>query len=165
VGLQALLDLGIRPTVYVPFTFSDFFKQQVGAQTELVAVEAALEILPGVYVTGPGEFVDEQALAVETRNGTVVITGCAHPGVANMVRLAQESLPGEVALLVGGFHLLAIEDPSELQAIAAELRQLGVQRILPTHCTGDKAIALFSTEFGEAYLEGGVGRTVASDAW
>ena len=81
-----------------------------------------------------------------------------------MVRQAQEVAPGKVSLLAGGFHLLGIADKNKLQAIIAELRQLGVQRILPTHCTGDVAIDLFRTEFGETCLDGGIGRTVASSA-
>ena len=67
-------------------------------------------------------------------------------------------------MLAGGFHLLEIADKDKLQSVIAELRQLGVERILPTHCTGDGAIDLFRTEFGEDYLDGGVGRTVASSA-
>ena len=134
------------------------------AQTKLVEVTDALEILPGIYLTRPVGSIVEQALAVQTRDGAVVITGCAHPGIANMVRQAQEVVPGKVSLLAGGFHLLEMADKNKLQAIIAELRQLGVQRILPTHCTGDVAIDLFRTEFGETYLDGGVGRTVASPA-
>lgn len=162
-GLNALLGTGIRPTVYVPSTFSPLFKSQVGAQTKLVEVTDALEILPGVHTTRPVGSIVEQALVVETRDGTVVITGCAHPGVVEMVRQAQEVVPGKIALLAGGFHLLNMSK-SQVQPIIAELRQLGVGKVLPTHCTGDAAIALFRAEYGENYIEGGVGRTVTSSA-
>ncbi len=161
-GLQALLDMGIRPTVYAPSAFSNRFKEHVRAQTKLVEVTDALKIFPGIYSTRPVGSIVEQALALKTRDGTVVITGCAHPGVANMVRQAQEAVPGKISLLAGGFHLLEIEDKNKLQFIIAELRRLGVERVLPTHCTGNIAIDLFRTEFRETYLAGGVGRTVAS---
>ena len=163
-GLQALLDTGVRPTVYAPAAFSSAFKEQVRARTKLVEVTDPLEILPGMHLTRPTGSIIEQALVVETRDGTAIVTGCAHPGVANMVRQAQEVVPGKVSMLAGGFHLLEIADKDKLQSVIAELRQLGVERILPTHCTGDGAIDLFRTEFGEAYLDGGVGRTVASSA-
>lgn len=65
-----------------------------------------------------------------------------------------------IALVVGGFHL-ASASKSQVSSIIAELRQLGVQKVLPCHCTGDKAIALFRNEFGEDFVEGGVGRVVA----
>jgi 7,8-dihydropterin-6-yl-methyl-4-(beta-D-ribofuranosyl)aminobenzene 5'-phosphate synthase len=160
-GLQALLDTGVRPTVYAPSRFSSTFKEQVRARTGLVEVADALEILPGIHLTRPIGPIVEQALAVETRDGIVVITGCAHPGIVNMVRQAQQVAPGKVALLAGGFHLVEM-DKNKLRSIVAELRQLGVQRILPTHCTGDAAVELFHSEFGDACLDGGVGRTVAS---
>ena len=163
-GLQALLDTGIRPVVYSPPLFPDAFKERVRAQTELVEVTGTREILPGIYLTGSYSKSVEQALVVETQDGTVVITGCGHPGIVAMVHQAQVVLPGKVALLAGGFHLLDVP-ASEQQSVVAELRRLGVQRVLPTHCTGDSAIELFRTEFGENCLEGGVGRVVLSSDW
>lgn len=161
-GLQALLDTGIRPTVYAPSAFSNTFKEQVRARTKLVEVTGALTILPGIHLTRPVGSIVEQALVVETQDGTVVITGCAHPGITTIVRQAQEVVPGKIFLLAGGFHLLEISDKSKLLSISDELRQLGVRKILPTHCTGDMAIDLFRTEFGDNYLNGGVGRIIAS---
>ncbi len=159
-GLHALLDTGIRPPVYAPAAFSDAFKEQVRARTQLVEVTEPLTIRPGIHLTRPTGSIVEQALVVETRDGTVVITGCAHPGVATMVRYAQAVVPGRVALLVGGFHLLDIADKDRLRSSIAEVRQLGVAGVLPTHCTGLLAIELFRTEFAESYRDGGVGRTV-----
>jgi len=163
-GLQALLDTGIRPTVYAPSAFSNTFQERVRTRTTLVEITEALTILPGIHLTRPIGSIVEQALAVETRDGTVVITGCAHPGIAHMVRQAQAVVPGKVSLLVGGFHLLDIADKNRLISIIAEVRQLGVEGVLPTHCTGTVAIALFRTEFGESYRDGGVGRTVVLPA-
>ena len=163
-GLQALLDTGIRPTVYAPSAFSNTFKKHVRAQTKLVEVTDALTILPGIYLTRPIGPIVEQALALKTPDGTVVITGCAHPGIVNIVRQAQEVVPGKVSLLVGGFHLLEIADKKKLKSIIAELRQLGVERVVPTHCTGSAAIDLFRAEFGKNCLDGGVGRTIVFSA-
>jgi 7,8-dihydropterin-6-yl-methyl-4-(beta-D-ribofuranosyl)aminobenzene 5'-phosphate synthase len=52
-GLQALLDAGIRPTVYAPSQFSTGFKERVRTRTSLVEVTDAVEILPGVHTTRP----------------------------------------------------------------------------------------------------------------
>ena len=93
-------------------------------------------------------------------DGAVVITGCAHPGVVNIVREAQAVAGPKIALLAGGFHLGDTSE-SKLPLIVAEVRQAGVSRVMPSHCTGKKAIALFRSEYGENYVEGGVGRTVA----
>lgn len=159
-GLQALLDTGARPTVYAPSAFSKPFKQQVSNQTKLVEVTDAVEVTPGVHTTRPiGSSPVEQALVVETKDGTVVITGCAHPGVTEMVRQAQAVVGGKVALLVGGFHLSEIERGA-LPGIISAVHQLGVVKVLPSHCTGYNAIALFRTEYGENFVEGGVGRMI-----
>lgn len=61
-------------------------------------------------------------------------------------------------------HLLEVADRNTLQSIIAELCQLGVEGVLPTHCTGTVAIGLFRTEYGETYRDGGVGRTATSSA-
>jgi 7,8-dihydropterin-6-yl-methyl-4-(beta-D-ribofuranosyl)aminobenzene 5'-phosphate synthase len=100
---------------------------------------------------------------VDGADRTVVITGCAHPGIVEMVRGAQAVVPGKISLLLGGFHLGAV-DKSQAQSIATELRRLGVERILPTHCTGDVAISVFRSEYADSYVAGGVGRTVLSPA-
>jgi 7,8-dihydropterin-6-yl-methyl-4-(beta-D-ribofuranosyl)aminobenzene 5'-phosphate synthase len=157
--LQALLDTGVRPTVYAPAEFGDAFKEQVREQTALVEVTDAVEVIPGVHTTSPVEWTTEEALVVESGDGAVVITGCAHPGVADMVRQAQAVTSSEIAYLVGGLHLF--QHPSELlPPIIAEVRQLGVAKVLPAHCTGDEAIGLFRAEYGEDFTEGGVGRTI-----
>jgi 7,8-dihydropterin-6-yl-methyl-4-(beta-D-ribofuranosyl)aminobenzene 5'-phosphate synthase len=158
-GLQALLDTGVRPTVYVPSAFSDAFKEQVRDQTELVEVTDAVEVIPGVHTTRPTGRTTEEALVVETGDGAVVITGCAHPGVAEMVRQAQAVTSSPIAYLVGGLHLF--QTPSEMvPPIITEVQQLGVAKVLPAHCTGEAAIDLFRTAYGEGFTEGGVGRTI-----
>jgi 7,8-dihydropterin-6-yl-methyl-4-(beta-D-ribofuranosyl)aminobenzene 5'-phosphate synthase len=161
-GVLALLDTGVRPTIYVPSAFSGAFKQQLSNQTRLVEVTDALEIIPGIHTTGMVGSI-EQALVVETRDGLVIITGCAHPGVTEMVRQAQAVVDGKITYLVGGFHLYQT-DKLMLPPIITEVHQLGVEKILPAHCTGDAAAALFHTEYGENYFEGGVGRTVTISA-
>ncbi len=139
-GLQALLATGVRPTVYVPAKFTRAFKRSVEAQTTLVEVSDAVEIVPGVHTTRPIGSIIEEALVVETGDGAVVITGCAHPGVVEIVREAQAVTNSPIALVVGGFHLASASE-SQVSSIIAELRQLGVQKVMPCHCTGEKAIA------------------------
>ncbi len=158
-----MLDTGIQPTIYAPAAFSEAYKQQLRSRTRLVEVTDALEIMPGIHTTRPVGSIVEQALVVETRDGLVVITGCAHPGVAEMVRQAQAVVGGKIAYLVGGFHLYQT-DQGLLPSIITEVHQLGVEKIMPAHCTGDAAKALFHTEYGENYVEGGVGRTVTISA-
>jgi 7,8-dihydropterin-6-yl-methyl-4-(beta-D-ribofuranosyl)aminobenzene 5'-phosphate synthase len=159
-GLEGLLDTGVRPKVYVPAAFPTRFKENVRLHTELVEVGAPLEILPGVYSTGElGSTIVEQALVVETQEGIVVITGCAHPGIVSMVRQAQQVAEGKIALVLGGFHL-GRANRSQLDRILADFRQSGVKHVAPTHCTGEGAIAPFAEAYGADYIQAGAGRVI-----
>jgi 7,8-dihydropterin-6-yl-methyl-4-(beta-D-ribofuranosyl)aminobenzene 5'-phosphate synthase len=156
-GLGALLGTGVRPTVYVPRSFPARFQADVRSLTTLVEVHGPVEIRPGVHTTGEvGRGLVEQALAVETGDGLVVVTGCAHPGVVKMVRRAKESVGGEVYLVMGGFHLGGTSQ-RRVKAVIADFRQLGVQKVAPCHCTGDRAIRVFAEEYGDDFIETGVG--------
>ncbi|MGQ9851892.1 MAG: MBL fold metallo-hydrolase [Candidatus Oleimicrobiaceae bacterium] len=106
-GLGDLLaTMGVRPTVYVPESFPTSFKRQIQAITTLQKVSGPQEIRPGIYTTGQmGSGILEQALVVETPQGLVVITSCAHPGIVEMVRRAGQISKNGVYLVLGGFHL------------------------------------------------------------
>lgn len=159
-GLTALLDAGARPTVYVPASFSAAFKESVRARTALVEVTGPTAILPGVHTTGEvGSGMVEQALVVETAERLVVVTGCAHPGVVEMVRRARQVGRGEVALVVGGFHPGGA-DRGQIAEVIRGLQALGVRRVAPCHCTGDLARRMFAEAFGVDFLPAGAGWSV-----
>jgi 7,8-dihydropterin-6-yl-methyl-4-(beta-D-ribofuranosyl)aminobenzene 5'-phosphate synthase len=159
-GLSGLLDAGARPTVYVPRSFPRRFKADVRSLTALVEVEGPVEIRPGIHTTGEvGSRPVEQALAVETTSGMVVVTGCAHPGVVELVRRAKESVGGGVALVLGGFHL-GSASRRQVERIIADFRDLGVQQVAPCHCTGDRAMRTFAEEYGDDFTNVGVGRVI-----
>jgi 7,8-dihydropterin-6-yl-methyl-4-(beta-D-ribofuranosyl)aminobenzene 5'-phosphate synthase len=161
-GLGDFLENNPRVIVYLPESFPGSFKKAVmalGARVE--EVFEAREIFAGAFTTGElGDGIREQALAVKTPKGLVVITGCAHPGIASMVQTAREiSGQGRVDLVVGGFHLRD-DPPSRIKSIAEKLRMLSVERVSPCHCSGDATRILFRQKFGPGYIESGVGKTL-----
>jgi 7,8-dihydropterin-6-yl-methyl-4-(beta-D-ribofuranosyl)aminobenzene 5'-phosphate synthase len=157
-GLGGLLDAGARPVVYVPASFPASFRNDVRTVTDLVEVTDAVEILPGVHTTGEvGLGIVEQALVVETGPGLVVVTGCAHPGIVEMVARAKEAVAGEVRLVMGGFHL-GDAGRARIEAIIADFRELGVQQVAPSHCTGDRARRMFAEAYGDDCTLSGVGQ-------
>jgi 7,8-dihydropterin-6-yl-methyl-4-(beta-D-ribofuranosyl)aminobenzene 5'-phosphate synthase len=156
-GLSGLLNTGVRPTVYAPRSFPRRFKTDVRAITTLVEVEGPVKIRPGIHTTGEvGSRLVEQALAAETASGMIVVTGCAHPGVVELVRRAKESVGGEVALVMGGFHL-GSASRRQVERIIADFRDLGVRQVAPCHCTGDQAIRTFAEEYGDDFVKVGAG--------
>lgn len=157
-GLAAILATGARPVVHVPRSFPESFKGQVRSLTQLREVSQPTMIVDGVYSTGElGSGIIEQSLVVQTSKGLVVITGCAHPGIVDIVTRAKELHEGEIYLVMGGFHLGG-KSRSALIRIIDSLRELGVQKVAPCHCTGDQAISMFAEEWGSDFIANGVGR-------
>ena len=62
-------------------------------------------------------------------------------------------------MAIGGFHLLYKEKNEILQSIK-DLQNLGVKKVLPTHCTGDIGIELYKQYFKNNYIQGGVGKDI-----
>jgi 7,8-dihydropterin-6-yl-methyl-4-(beta-D-ribofuranosyl)aminobenzene 5'-phosphate synthase len=94
--------------------------------------------LPG----GPAEdnVPEDTAIAINTRNGLVVISGCGHAGIINTLEFARKSVadvPIEAA--IGGFHLFAATDEA-LEWTGGRLKALGVRNLLGAHCTGIEAV-------------------------
>ena len=157
-GLAGFLAENHAVTVYLPQSFPENIKdatRDTGA--ELVEVGGPVEICEHVHSTGElGSGIKEQSLVIETARGLVVITGCAHPGVVNIVRQAKELVGGEVHIVLGGFHL-GSTSAAEIATIVEDFQQLGVQKAAPCHCSGDVARHLFEEAYGEDFYPAGVG--------
>lgn len=160
-GLDDFLAQNARVTVYLPRSFPAAFVRGIerrGARVETVS--GPQRLFANLYSTGEmNNSTREQALIVDTPAGLVVITGCAHPDVVDMARAAREYRGKDIQLLMGGFHLLS-HGAAQNRATVAALRQLGVRRVAPSHCTGDAAIAMFRATWGSDFLEGGCGAII-----
>jgi 7,8-dihydropterin-6-yl-methyl-4-(beta-D-ribofuranosyl)aminobenzene 5'-phosphate synthase len=162
-GLIAFLGVSARPPVFLLPEFGASFIQSAKQYTEVVEAAPGMEIVPGILTTGNvGGNIPEQSLAIRTAKGLVVITGCAHPGIVRIVEKAVELTGDPVYLVLGGFHLRDFSD-AQIAAILAEFRRLGVQKVAPSHCTGDRAIAMFASEYGDDFLRTGAGSIIRLD--
>jgi 7,8-dihydropterin-6-yl-methyl-4-(beta-D-ribofuranosyl)aminobenzene 5'-phosphate synthase len=163
-GLGALLEYGVRPIVYLPPSFPAAFKNQLAQITEVIEVSPGLSIAHGMFTTGEmGRSIPEQALVIQTDQGLVLITGCAHPGIVTIVEQVREKFAEPVRLVLGGFHL-GSKSKAEIDMVLRDFRRLGVQQIAPCHCTGESAIAMFAAEYGEDFIPAGVGRVIRFDS-
>jgi 7,8-dihydropterin-6-yl-methyl-4-(beta-D-ribofuranosyl)aminobenzene 5'-phosphate synthase len=164
-GLLAFLRKNSNVLVYLPPSCSNTFIQDVKATGAKVLIpDAPVEICKGVHLTGPmGEHIIEQSMIVETAEGAVVITGCSHPGIVNIIRKSKAILSKEIHLVLGGFHLMRKSD-GELKQIISEFKKLGVKKAGPTHCTGDRAIQVFKQAYGPDFMQMGVGRRLKIEA-
>ena len=160
-GLPGFLRKNPEVVVYLPKSFPEGFKDEVKEYgAKIMEVQRPLKICEGVYSTGElGTWIKEQSLIIHTEKGLIVITGCAHPGIVKIVNEAKDLAKGDVLLVMGGFHLGG-ESKGEIENIVSSFRKLGVSHVGPCHCSGDAARQLFKKEYGENFINVGVGRVV-----
>jgi len=160
-GLPAVLERNPDVTVFFPISFpAEFGRRVEGYKAKAQSVDRPIEICPDVYLTGEmGEKIKEQSLIIDTPKGLIVVTGCSHPGIVNILKRARELREKPIRLVFGGFHLGGKSD-AEMQEIIAGFKSLGVEKCGATHCTGDAQIAMFKKAFGENYVPMGTGRII-----
>ncbi len=126
-GLTWMLDLNPDVKVYAPHSFSKSLKGEIASKAKLIEVDGSVRICECVYTTGVlGTTTKEQSLLLEIKEGLIVITGCAHPGLS--VILDRASSIGHVYGITGGFH--GFDDYDLLKDMAL---------IIPCHCTVHKS--------------------------
>jgi 7,8-dihydropterin-6-yl-methyl-4-(beta-D-ribofuranosyl)aminobenzene 5'-phosphate synthase len=160
-GLFSLLELNNALTVYLPTSFPKDFKERVKTYgASVVEVQGPTEIIPGVWSTGEmGTGIKEQALVVQSPKGLLVVTGCAHPGVVDMVKRAKEITGDKIHLVVGGFHMAGMSQ-KQIQEVIKSFQELGVEEVAPCHCSGDLTRQLFHEAYGDAFYPAGVGWSI-----
>ena len=155
-GLKGFLERNSNVTVFIPNSFPQSIKNMIiqkGAKFAEISVPR--KISDFVYTTGeiygPPE---EQALIIDSKKGLIIITGCAHPGIVNVVKRAKGLMKKDkVYLVLGGFHHPPI-------SCVKEFKELGIEKVAPSHCTGDSVREAFREEYKEDFIEYGVGKVI-----
>lgn len=160
-GLHAFLRANHRVEVFLP---EDVAIGTVVAIDEAGALPTVLvsegEILPGIGTTGTlGKRPSEQGLVLAGNGAATLITGCAHPGVGKLITAARESLGLPVKLVIGGMHL-GQSSRRKILALSRTLKDLGVEQVAPSHCTGETGIQILSESFGNGFIDSGLGRRI-----
>lgn len=160
-GISEFLKSKTGIDVYMPRSFPEEFIKGIENQgANPVMVSDARKITDNVWSTGEmGHEIIEQSLVIETPRGLVVITGCAHPGIEDIVAKAMEIKDEKLLLVMGGFHLLRTGTDA-VETIASEFKDRHIQYAAPTHCSGDGTIKVFQEVFGEHYLKLGTGKVI-----
>ncbi len=145
-----------------------------GASLGLELSKEAIEVMPGVKLTGevprvtefeglepnlyclmdgdmvPDPFLDDQALVVDTPEGAVVLTGCAHSGVVNILKHVLESHE-RIRAVVGGTHL-GLGDAKRLQPTIEFLDEVAPAKMIFSHCTGARAASTMLEHFNDRFI-------------
>lgn len=167
-GLFDILPKCSKPVLYLPYLypvtpdaprseksdndFMELLNQMRPYASDIIRESDPVKVCNNYSTTGTiEEQTFEQALIIPTSKGLVILTGCAHPGILNIVKRAKEIMSDDVFFVFGGFHLVST-DQDEIKNIASELKKL-TKYIGPCHCTGEKAQDIFRSTFKEDYIE------------
>jgi len=102
-------------------------------------------------------FLDDQSLALDTENGLVVILGCAHSGMINILNhIVQMKGKEKFHAILGGTHLDFLT-PEQLEESIKSLKKMEIEKIGVSHCTGMRAAFRLHQEFGDRFFYGCVG--------
>lgn len=141
-------------TVYICPGFNSQIKKKIDLfGVRRVEVNGLNQIKKGIYTTGElisgplAPKIPEQALVVKDKRGLIIVTGCAHPGIDNIVRYVRERFREDIYLLIGGFHLKG-RPPEEIKKIVSIVKSNSIEKVAPMHCTGDFAVREFKETFG-----------------
>lgn len=119
-GLSDILEINKHAEIYVP---ASTIARLPGRK--VIPVSQPVQISEAIFSTGELKGI-EQALAVRTDRGIVVVTGCSHPGVSEILEAASKL--GKVFGIIGGLHGFSDFD-----------RLRGLSLICPCHCTQYKS--------------------------
>lgn len=101
---------------------------------------------------------DDQALFIDTPKGLVVVVGCSHSGLINILRYARQITAVPLYAVVGGTHLVAANE-ERLHKTIEELKLLQVEKLAVSHCTGFYAQMKLKEAFGQGFVLNNVGHT------
>ena len=148
--------------------------------------DEAAEIFPGAWLTGPvprkypernwsvsgkvqtpaglveDTIPEDQTLVLNTPEGLVVVTGCGHAGIINILTFAREEFPNQsVEAVIGGLHLFPATD-EQLNWTADKMKEFKVANLMGAHCTGIEAVYRIRERLGlprASAVVGSVGST------
>lgn len=157
-GLWYLLNNRKDITVYICPGFNAEIKEKIRSfGVKVIETSGFTLIKDGIYSTGElyggseGRQIYEQSLVTETMHGLSVVCGCAHPGIEKIIDAVTKQFNNNIYMLAGGLHLKDSLS-RQITKVIKFLRQHGVQKIAPMHCTGKKALALLADEYKENFV-------------
>ena len=160
-GLADFLAKNNQVKVYVLSTEIQTKNIIKDAGAEIIEIDKPTTIMEKIYTSGSlGADIKEHSLILDTEKGLVIITGCAHPGVVDIIKTVKNQFPNkEIYLVMGGFHLFYLSR-MKVKAVVKDFKDLGVRKVAPSHCNGDEPIRLFKEFYQDNFITIGVGKII-----
>ncbi len=105
-------------------------------------------------------FRDEIALGIHTEKGMIVIVGCSHIGVSNILATIQKRSKDKIYTVIGGTHLIGATTERIDQTIKT-FQELGVEQVAVSHCTGEEGIAALKKEYQQKFIQNNTGNILS----
>lgn len=96
-------------------------------------------------------FTDEMILTLDVGDGIIVIVGCSHPGIVNILKTIEKRSGKRIRGIVGGTHLVEA-DEERLKKTIADLKKMNLDFIAVSHCTGEENLEKIKEVFGEKFI-------------
>ena len=164
-GLPIVLEkTNYKTNVLVP-NFDLKFIEIKNPAGRLAGIERPVQINDFLWSTGQLKgstwygTIHEQSIAIVQNDSIYLLTGCAHPGIVQIVERTINYLPDKrIDLIIGGFHLMR-QSEHQVKEISSKLKRLRVGKIAPSHCTGEHAIKIFKEEWQENFIDFTIGNS------
>ncbi|OPZ56899.1 MAG: hypothetical protein BWY88_01298 [Synergistetes bacterium ADurb.Bin520] len=105
----------------------------------------------------PDPFLDDFSMVLKTSMGLVIVLGCAHAGMINVLQHAVEKTGEErIYAVLGGTHLGLSPQP-QLDPTIEALKKFDIGMLAVSHCTGQAPVARLASEFADRFAFGRVG--------
>lgn len=138
-GLSSFLNVNNNVRIYVPVSL-----RGIRNAKEVIAVSEPIKIHENIFLTGELQGI-EQSLIIKTNKGLVIIAGCSHPGVSNILKAALQF--GKPYAIIGGLH--GFDEFDLIESLAL---------VCATHCTQFKS--KIKALYPEKYIDGGAGKVI-----
>jgi 7,8-dihydropterin-6-yl-methyl-4-(beta-D-ribofuranosyl)aminobenzene 5'-phosphate synthase len=97
---------------------------------------------------------DDSALAIKSKKGLIVVTGCSHSGICNIIEYAKKVTKLEkVYAVVGGFHLLEVDEITN--KTIEYMKKEKIEKIYPSHCVLEPVVEEFSNKLNSERIKVG----------
>ena len=107
----------------------------------------------------PDDFQDEIVLGIDTSKGLVVIAGCSHAGIVNILQDISAQTGRQIYMVVGGTHLVD-GDAERIRRTVEELKKMNIQKIAVSHCTGEAGAEKLKEAFGKDFIRNNTGNVI-----
>lgn len=115
-----------------------FLTGEVPQKNEFETISDRYKVLANSKIV-TDQFKDDQALFIETEKGIVVLLGCSHRGVVNIIEYIKEVTAKKIYAVIGGMHLINASK-KKIDKTVDYLSKLDLDFLVPLHCTGFKAV-------------------------